>query len=245
MTQHTSPKLMFNAFQESYKTETASIRLHRYLGNPHLLDQLGDVKGMSILDVGCGFGRHLKLLENQGAADLIGLDISRVQISIAKGDIHDPNIKLFVTDICRTPKCFGELKFDVIYSVNCLNSMQNKRRLNRYWKSLYYLLKTGGEVVIFQGNEKSLSETALSNIQLIDGNWRDGAKFKATINGKLEIFGYYWSFDIIKEVMMKSGFKDIQKIKLYLKEEALKGYTSDEWEKLTMYDCHYIIKARK
>lgn len=47
------------------------------------LNLLGDVQGMSVLELGCGDGKSLAYLHEQGATELHGLDLSSEQISNA------------------------------------------------------------------------------------------------------------------------------------------------------------------
>lgn len=46
---------------ESYK-KTAKFRNNNYIINPHIINLIGNIKNKTVLDVGCGFGRYLKIL---------------------------------------------------------------------------------------------------------------------------------------------------------------------------------------
>lgn len=82
------------------------------------LNLFGDVKGKTILDIGCGSGHSLKYHGDNGASELWGLDISTRQIE---------NANAFLKESGYSPKLFNSPMeensgipigyFDVVYSI--------------------------------------------------------------------------------------------------------------------------------
>jgi len=60
------------------------------------LDEVGDLSGRRVLDIGCGPGRYAVALADRGA-DVVGVDISRTMLSLARGHARERG----VADACR------------------------------------------------------------------------------------------------------------------------------------------------
>ena len=65
---------------------------------PAMLDLIGDVRGKSILDIGCGFGMTDEKLAGMGAAHILGIDISSRMIAKAMKKHKRENIEYRVMD---------------------------------------------------------------------------------------------------------------------------------------------------
>ena len=79
---------------EQYRTREDS--LDRLVEWPAQRDTLGDIKGCSVLDLGCGNGGKLIELTRRGAVDSVGIDISNnfiaetlVGLQLIQGDISE------------------------------------------------------------------------------------------------------------------------------------------------------------
>ena len=60
---------------------------------PALLSMMPDLKGKRVLDLGCGYGEHCKLFVDRGAERVVGIDISKKMLEIAKTENSDPKIE--------------------------------------------------------------------------------------------------------------------------------------------------------
>jgi SAM-dependent methyltransferase len=77
-----------------------------------LLDMLGPVTGLRVLDVACGHGRITRELARRGAS-VVGIDISGVLISKAREIEQDEPLGIrYVHDDVTTPGSFGDGGFD-------------------------------------------------------------------------------------------------------------------------------------
>jgi len=110
------------------------------------LKLLGDVKGKSVLDIGCGSGRLVRKLTDKGA-NVTGVDISEEQIKLAvkeEENRHFPNKAQYVVEDIRTPasKLGGE--FDFVVQIYLLNYAADYAELLTMAKYIYSRLKKGG-----------------------------------------------------------------------------------------------------
>ena len=56
-----------------------------YVNNPAFFDMLGDIRGLRVLDIGCGEGRNTRLFADRGAA-VTGIDVSEAMIAAARDE---------------------------------------------------------------------------------------------------------------------------------------------------------------
>ena len=97
------------------------------------------LKGLKILDIGCGGGLISEPMANLGA-DVTGIDASEKNIKIAKIHAQKNNIK--INYINKSPEQLMEIeKFDVILNLEIVEHVDD---LKLYFKSCNQLLKKNG-----------------------------------------------------------------------------------------------------
>jgi len=95
-----------------------------------------------ILDVGCGDGQHMRLLEKLGAKKVYGLEPSRVMISQAK-QLGSKSKRLILGTLQRNK--LQSNFFDIIYA---RFSIHHDRAIAPIYQAVYRLLKPGGTLII-------------------------------------------------------------------------------------------------
>lgn len=78
-------------------------------------------KSKTVLDAGCGIGRHVYYSAQYGAADVIGLDISTAVETAFENVGRLPNVHIVQADIMHPP--FRPQIFSFIYSIGVLHHM--------------------------------------------------------------------------------------------------------------------------
>jgi len=98
------------------------------------------VRGKTVVEGGCGKGRHTRLVGEWGAKDVVGVDLS-VAVEAAYRNTKDmPNVHIIQADIYRLP-----LKpvFDYAFSVGVLHHLPNPRA---GFASLVKYVRPGGAI---------------------------------------------------------------------------------------------------
>ena len=104
---------------------------------------LEDLEGKLVLDVGCGAGRYIEIVNKYGG-EVIGIDLSyAVDVAFNNLGLKD-NIHIIQADIFNLP--FKEETFDYILSIGVLHHTPNTRQA---FECLPRLLKHGGEIAIW------------------------------------------------------------------------------------------------
>lgn len=81
---------------------------------PALFSMMPELKGKSVLDLGCGFGEHCKQFVNFGAENVVGIDISEKMLEVARAENSDAKIRYInmpMEDIAQLQE-----QFDVVIS---------------------------------------------------------------------------------------------------------------------------------
>ena len=147
------PLHMFNPIRIEYITE--KIKLHFKLNDK----EINFLKGLNILDIGCGGGLISEPMARLGGS-VTGIDASEKNIKVAK--IHALKNKLNIDYLNKSPENLNNFeKFDVILNLEIVEHVED---LNLYIESCYKLLKKGG--IMFTA---TLNRSLISYIKAIIG----------------------------------------------------------------------------
>lgn len=109
---------------------------------PAIRAMLPAVSGKRIVDLGCGFGWVSRWMREQGAASVLGLDLSENMIGRAKADTGDPAIEYRIADLETLE--LPEGAFDLAYSALTFHYIRDFDRLVRM---IHRALVPGGSMV--------------------------------------------------------------------------------------------------
>jgi len=113
---------------------------------PHFIKMLPNFRGKRVLDLGCGFGWHCKLANEQGAKSVIGVDSSAPMLEKAK-QINQNPVTTYVHSGIEDFDYDGHSdkdKFDVVLSSMALHYVRDFQALA---KSVYNSLANGGQFI--------------------------------------------------------------------------------------------------
>ena len=112
----------FNSYMELRTNEQG---LNAALEEPAVYGLLPSLKGLRILDIGCGFGKFASFCLRNGAAHISGIDISRNMISKARERIKDSRASFEV--VATEDFEADEGSFDLVVSSMCFHYVKNIR----------------------------------------------------------------------------------------------------------------------
>lgn len=101
-----------------------------------------DLKGKTVLEVGCGAGRFTEILLSAGAM-VVALDYSNAVDACWKNNYLHPNINVVQGDIYNMP--FYEESFDFVF---CFGVLQHTPNVKKAFMSLLPQLKKGGHLAV-------------------------------------------------------------------------------------------------
>ena len=213
------PLHMFNPIRIEYITEKVKDHFKLENSNGNFL------KGLSILDIGCGGGLISEPMARLGAK-VTGIDASEKNIKIAK--LHANKSKLNIRYLTKSPEQLNEFeKFDIILNLEIIEHVED---VSLYIDSCYKLLKKNG--IMFTA---TLNRTFTSYIKAIIG-----AEY---ILRWLPIGTHDWNKFIkpqeLEELLLSKNFKNIN----------IKGLEynpiTKKWKKSNNLKVNYIFCSTK
>ncbi len=96
---------------------------------PEMMRLLPDVRGKFVLDLGCGYGHNCAHFSDDGAACVVGIDISQKMLAVAEQENSRPNIdyiNLSMTEISSLSE-----SFDLVYSSLAFHYIEDLDKLMR------------------------------------------------------------------------------------------------------------------
>ena len=116
-----------------------------------LLRLSGDVAGKAVIDLACGEGYYTRELRQQGAARVVGVDLSRAMIGLAESEeARRPlGVEYRVGDV-RTLEVPGE--FDLAFAAYLLNYAHTAEELTQMCRAVARALRPGGRFVTVNSN---------------------------------------------------------------------------------------------
>jgi SAM-dependent methyltransferase len=109
---------------------------------PAIRALLPDLKGKRVVDLGCGFGWASRWMREQGAASVLGLDLSQSMIERARSKTADTAIEYRIADLETLE--LPEKAFDLAYSALTFHYIEDFGRLVRV---IHRALVPGGRFV--------------------------------------------------------------------------------------------------
>lgn len=174
---------------------------------PNMLKMIGPIKTKTILDIGCGFGDHALKISKKNPKKIIGVDISKEFIKLAK-TLKIKNSEFYVADMNKKLK-FKEKTFDTVYSSLTIHYAKD---INKLFKEINRILKKEGIFVFSTGHPifNMLNQTKQHIIGVnkqqkqIYGNYFDET-FKINDLGQL---GKFILRNFTIETLIKTGIKN-------------------------------------
>ncbi|WP_411752461.1 class I SAM-dependent methyltransferase [Serratia sp. (in: enterobacteria)] len=109
---------------------------------PTIRSILPDLQGKKVVDLGCGYGWFCRSAREQGAAQVLGMDLSEKMLGKAKEMTDDPAITYRQQDLeaLQLPAA----SFDLVYSSLTLHYIED---LGKLFATVYQALVNGGEFI--------------------------------------------------------------------------------------------------
>ena len=109
---------------------------------PALRALLPDLRGLEVLDLGCGFGWFCRWAREQGAAHVLGIDVSENMLARGRATTEDAAITYRQADMERLS--LPAAAFDVVYSSLAFHYVE---ALNDLMSRVFQALVPGGHLV--------------------------------------------------------------------------------------------------
>ena len=133
---------VFSGYQE---LRDSDINCNTLMEQPEMSRLLPDVRGMHVLDLGCGFGHNCADFADKGARRVVGIDISKKMLEVAERESARLNIEY--KNISMTEIASISESFDLVYSSLAFHYIDD---LDKLMRDIAALLNTGGTLLFSQ-----------------------------------------------------------------------------------------------
>ena len=169
---------------------------------------LGNIKGLSGLDKGCGNGRSTKFLHRLGAK-VKGVDIDDGMIQVAKKLL--PYLPFSKSTYDQIP--FKDNTFDFAFSAfSHVENDPTKDSIIQSDKEVYRVLKPGGFYIILTSNPQMWGHEYKSFKSYFPPDFKgeSGNKVNMTFKDKVQVTfqDYYWKEEDYGRILTQAGFDD-------------------------------------
>lgn len=205
----------YDAIAAAYR-RTRESPLRSWVEAPSLLRLIGDVAGCRVLELACGDGYYARRLAAAGAAGVVGVDISRAMIELARdAERAAPlGIEYHCADVAELPE-LG--RFDRVVAAYLLHYAEDVGQLERMCAHIARSLRPGGRFLALNENPAQPAEPGGAyarygfSKQLV-GAARDGARIRYRMLAGREMFGFevrYYARDTYERCLRAAGFRTI------------------------------------
>lgn len=216
---------------------------------PAMKNLVGNVENLIVLDAGCGFGEYSSWAKEQGAKEVVGIDISEKMIKLAKENAEKEGVevKFFQGDLSDLAG-FGDGYFDLIMSSIVVGYFGD---LEKYFSEFARVLKKGGRFIFSDvhpmqdsgemvevGGRKVLQITSYAPARPIKGHIK-------SLGGEAhEVDAYYRPLSDYSLALKDTGFL-IEAIVEPGPDPKLKEVAPEKFELFSRIPLFVLIKAVK
>jgi 2-polyprenyl-3-methyl-5-hydroxy-6-metoxy-1,4-benzoquinol methylase len=226
--------------------ESKKLPFRRYVEWYTYRRMMGDIAGKSVLDLACGEGFYSRRIKVNGAAQVIGVDLSENMIKLArKREAQDRlGITYTVNDVLELGKIGN---FDLVVASYLLNYARTRAHLLDMCRTIFANLKPGGRFVSINNNSEQSPETfplcaKYGFTKTLAGPLNEGAAITYHFfrrGQEFHINNYYLSRKAHEWAFHKVGFREVYWKKIEVSSEGIQNCEKHYWQ--DFLDCEPIV----
>ena len=208
-----------------------------YIETFTLMGLVGDLSGKRVVDLACGEGFYTRLVRQQGAAEIVGVDLSKGMIELAREQEAEQRLGIeYVIGDVRELELKGE--YDLAVAAYLLNYARDKGELGAMCDVIARCLRPEGRFVTVNSSPALDYPTAPSYRKygfetLVLGEFREGVPITWTFfleDAAFEIENYFLDVSVHEEMLQSAGFREIRWHRPRLSPEGEATHGLDFWK---------------
>ncbi|NND36230.1 MAG: class I SAM-dependent methyltransferase [Gammaproteobacteria bacterium] len=228
----------YDSIAEQYRRSKSSPIRH-FIEEYTFMELVGDVRGKRVLDLACGEGFYSRRLKTAGAASVLGVDISREMIELARAQEADEPQGV---DYLRADAAMlNELdlgSFDIVVAAYLLHYAPDETALRRMCANIAACLPDGGRFVTLNENPEQPGER-FSGYEQYGFNktaqlpLRDGTEITYWMIAGREMFqihARWFSRATYERALHAAGFQSIEWQPLRLDDAGIEAHGREYWQ---------------
>jgi SAM-dependent methyltransferase len=215
-----------------------------------MLQMLGNLQGVTALDLACGEGHYARMLRRHGAARVIGVDLSEGMIALARED--EAREPLGVEYVQAAVEDLGVVgAFDVVSAVYLLHYAPTRDHLAAMCRTIAANLRPGGRFVAMNSNIGPGVPADMSRYGMKPSDLKpieEGMAYRLTfLQGpdSFEIQNYYYSRATYEEILRQAGFASVQWHRPVVSPAGAQEYGHNYWQEFLELSPIIGIECRR
>ncbi|MFE8600443.1 class I SAM-dependent methyltransferase [Archangium violaceum] len=213
---------------------------------------LGELSGLSVLDLACGTGIFTRVIRKWGAARVVGVDLSEDMVRVARS--HEAASSLGIQYAVGDAVSLGGLgQFDCAVAIYLLGYMRSREELVQTGRGIARNLKPGGRFLTYfvnPGLSRSPGYYRKYGIDFfVPENVKDGElmHFTLTLGDTVtpKLSNTYWRLETVGSAFEEAGFTQVRWLQPELSEQGRARYGSAFWEDYLHHLPGIFLDCRK
>jgi SAM-dependent methyltransferase len=241
----------YDPIAEQYKASKAML-FRKHVEEHTLFEIIGDIAGESVLDLACGEGIYARRMRRDGAACVVGVDLSEAMIALARAE--ERREPLGIDYVVGDAASLGRIgSFDRVVASYLLNYARTREQLLQFCRTIYENLVEGGRFAGFNNNPAQPPESYASSRKY--GFIKSGAtpqregdviRFTNFIDGgEFSLDNYYLSKETHEWAFEAAGFRSFQWRPPRVSEEGVRLMGAEFWHELLAHPPLIGLEAIK
>jgi len=217
-----------------------------------LMRQIGDPSGKTVVDLACGEGFYSRLLRQQGAAKVVGIDLSERMIELARAQEAEQGLGIvYLVGDARQLELPEE--HDLAIAAYLLNYARNRIELKAMCDGVFRCLKPGGRFVTVNSSPALHYPSAPSYRQYgfetqVLGEFAEGVPITWRFfleDGAFEIENYFLDVAAHEEALLSAGFREVRWQLPQLSPQGIAEHGWDFWSSFMEHPPVIVIECFK
>ena len=241
------------AIADNYK-KSKDLNIRNSVDDYSVFFYLGDLKEKSILDLACGEGHYTRKFAEQGAKRVVGVDLSKKMVELAKKEeeVNKQKIEYFINDASKPMEHLGQ--FDLVTGIFLLHYSSSAEQLCQFTTQIFKRLLPNGVFVGLNAEPLSINfdphyYDAYHFSSIYKKPVHDASIIKVSLKNKdgsqVSFFSFNFSRDTYLTCFKKSGFKKIEFLPILINPNSIAQYGWNYWLNFIKKPPVMIIKAYK
>ena len=209
----------YDAIAEVYQ-DSKQLPFRKAIERHTLFEALGDIRGLTVLDLACGGGFYTRLLKRAGAGRVTGVDVSAEMIRLARREEERQPLGCAYAcrDVADLEPDLGSA--DLVVAMYLLHYAGSREKLLRFLRVCHRALRPGGRLVGFNDNVMRPPRGTVSWLKygiektgpLSPPGEGDPIRYRF-VNPDGRQFGFHNFFlkpDTYRDAFRESGFRDFR-----------------------------------
>jgi SAM-dependent methyltransferase len=221
-----------------------------FIEAPSLLGAVGELAGMSVLDLACGEGHYTRRLKQGGADRVSGIDSSPRMIALAReAEQREPlGIDYVVGDVLDLDP---PERFDLVVAAYLLNYASSREELRAMCEAVARALKPGGRFVTVNSRPdlafREIDYSPYGFERIFAGEMPEGAPFIWRIHlddSSFDITNFHLGVATHERALSAAGLEQVHWSDPSVSAEGERAFPGDYWERFLQHPPIQLLECR-